>query len=100
MKKAVIETGGKQYIVSEGTQFKVELLEEGVTSFQPLAIIDGKDTKVGTPYVEGAKVSFDIVDEEQKQDKVIALRYKAKKRVSTKRGHRQRLAVIKISKIV
>ena len=100
MKKAVIATGGKQYLVSVGEQLEVELVQPGKTvDFDPLLVIDGDKISVGTPLVSGAKVSADIVEQEVKADKVVAIRYKAKKRVSKVRGHRQRHTVIKITKI-
>lgn len=100
MKKAVIATGGKQYLVAEGEQLEVELVNPGKTvDFDPLLIIDGAKISVGKPLVEGSKVTAEIVEQEVKADKVIAIRYKAKKRVNTKRGHRQRHSVIKITKI-
>ncbi len=101
MKKAVIATGGKQYLVAEGETLEVELLKaEGKTAtFVPLLVIDGDKTTVGAPEVSGAKVTVDIVDPEVKADKVTAIRYKAKKRVHKVRGHRQRHSVIKVSKI-
>lgn len=100
MKKAVIATGGKQYVVSEGESLEVELLSEGKTvTFEPLLVIDGESVKVGTPTVEGAKVTASIEEQEIKNDKVVSIRYKAKKRVHKVRGHRQRKTVIKISKI-
>ncbi|HTE58521.1 MAG TPA: 50S ribosomal protein L21 [Verrucomicrobiae bacterium] len=101
MKKAVIATGGKQYLVAEGETLEVELLkQEGKTAtFVPLLVIDGDKTTVGTPEVSGAKVSADIVDADVKADKVTAIRYKAKKRVHKLRGHRQHHTIIKVSKI-
>ncbi|HPD98729.1 MAG TPA: 50S ribosomal protein L21, partial [Candidatus Saccharibacteria bacterium] len=58
MKKAVITTGGKQYIVAEGDTLQVELLSEDKTvTFEPLLVIDGDKTLVGTPVVTGAKVT-------------------------------------------
>jgi len=100
VKKAVIATGGKQYLVSVGEQLEVELVQPGKTvDFDPLLVIDGDKISVGTPLVSGAKVSADIVEQEVKADKVVAIRYKAKKRVSKVRGHRQRHTVIKITKI-
>lgn len=101
MKKAVIATGGKQYLVAEGETLEVELLKtEGKTaSFTPLLVIDGDKTTVGTPEVSGAKVSADVVEQDVQADKVTAIRYKAKKRVHKVRGHRQRHSVIKIKKI-
>lgn len=101
MKKAVIATGGKQYLVTEGESLEVELLHaEGKTvSFEPLLVIDGDDVKVGTPRVEKVKVSAEVVEDQVKADKVTAIRFKAKKRVHKVHGHRQRHTVIKITKI-
>lgn len=101
MKKAVIATGGKQYLVTEGETLEVELLHaDGKSvSFEPLLVIDGEQVSVGAPLVEKAKVTADVVEQEVKDDKVTAIRYKAKKRVHKVHGHRQRHTVIKISKI-
>lgn len=99
MKKAVIQTGGKQYIVQEGDVLEVELLtEDKTTSFAPLLLIDDKDIKIGSPEIEGAKVAANIIAV-TKADKVTAIRYKAKKRVHKTRGHRQQHSQIKITKI-
>lgn len=63
MKKAVITTGGKQYLVHEGEQLEVELLgEEKTTDFSPLLVIDGDAVKVGKPTVEGAKVTAKVIE--------------------------------------
>ena len=101
MKKAVIQTGGKQYIVSEGETLEVELLKEAGKShdFVPLLVIDGEKVEIGTPTVAKAKVVADIVESDIQTDKVTAIRYKAKKRVHKVRGHRQHKTVLKISKI-
>jgi len=100
MKKAVIATGGKQYIVSEGETLEVELLhsDDKTVTFEPLLVIDGEKIEVGTPTVK-AKVSAEIVESDVKADKVMAIRYKAKKRVHKVHGHRQHQTVIKITKI-
>jgi large subunit ribosomal protein L21 len=99
MKKAVIATGGKQYLVSEGEELEVELLAPDKTSvLEALLVIDGDKVNIGTPAVTDVKVSYDILDQ-VKADKVTAIRYKAKKRVNKKRGHRQKLSRIKITKI-
>jgi large subunit ribosomal protein L21 len=100
-KKAVIATGGHQYLVSEGQTLEVELLDPAQkdTAFEALLVIDGDNVSVGTPTVTGAKVTADIVEQSVKGEKVVAIRYKAKKRVRKVRGHRQRHAVIKITKI-
>jgi large subunit ribosomal protein L21 len=100
MNKAVIATGGKQYIVSVGDTLNVELLsnENKTVTFEPLLVIDGDKISVGAPTVSAIKVTADIV-EDIKADKVVSIRYKAKKRVHKLRGHRQRLTTIKIAKI-
>ncbi len=100
MKKAVITTGGHQYLVSEGDVLDVEKLgSDKKLSFEPMLVIDGETVKVGTPNVNGAKVTAEIVEPEILADKVVAIRYKAKKRVNKVRGHRQKLTRIKIGKI-
>lgn len=101
MKKAVIATGGKQYLVAEGETLVVELLkQEGKTaSFQPLLVIDGDKVTVGAPVVDKVTVTAEVVEEDKQADKVTSIRYKAKKRVHTVRGHRQRKTHLKITKI-
>jgi large subunit ribosomal protein L21 len=102
IKKAVILTGGKQYLVHEGQELEVELLASSSTksaTFEPLLVIKGGDTAVGTPTVPEAKVTADITEPIVKAPKVTAIRYKAKKRVHKTKGHRQRLTRIKINKI-
>ena len=86
MKKAVIATGGKQYIVHEGETLEVELIKDvKKIDFNPLLLIDDEKTTVGKPTLSDVKVT--------------AIRYKAKKRVHKVHGHRQHLSVIKITKI-
>jgi large subunit ribosomal protein L21 len=89
MKRAVIRTGGKQYLVSEGDVLDVELVnaDKDIVNFTPLLVTDGKDTKVGTPEVKEATV------------KVTAIRFKAKKRVHKVHGHKQSLSRIEITTI-
>ena len=100
MKKAVIATGGKQYLVQEGQEIEVELLkDEKTTSFEPLLVIDGEKTTVGSPTVKAAKVTASVVEQEVNSDKVASIRYKAKKRVKTIKGHRQLKTKLKITKI-
>jgi large subunit ribosomal protein L21 len=101
MKKAVIVTGGKQYLVSEGETLDVELLHADSKSvtFEPLLVIDGEAVSVGTPNVDKVKVTAEVVAEDAMDDKVTSIRYKAKKRVHTVRGHRQHHTQIKITKI-
>lgn len=101
MKKAVIEVGGVQHLVAEGDEIVVNLLgADGKTaSFDALMIVDGKSSKVGTPNVKGAVVKASVVDVDTQADKVVAIRYKAKKRVHKVRGHRQRQTKLKITSI-
>jgi large subunit ribosomal protein L21 len=100
VKKAVIATGGKQYIVSEGDALDIELIaDEKNAQFDALLVIDGDKVQVGTPIVDGVKVLAEIVNQNAKADKVTAIRYKAKKRVHKVHGHRQQHTQIKITKI-
>lgn len=101
MKKAVIATGGKQYLVTEGETLLVETLDStGKTlSFTPLLLIDGEKISIGQPELSKSTVSANILDT-KKAEKVTSIRYKAKKRVHTVRGHRQTQTQIKITKIV
>ena len=100
MKKAVIVSGGHQFIVTENEKLSVELVgDEKILKFEPLMIIDGEKVQVGQPTVKGAVVEAKVLEESVKDDKVIAIRYKAKKRVNKKRGHRQQHSIIEITKI-
>lgn len=101
MKKAVIATGGKQYLVSEGETLNVELLkaDKNKVVFDALMVIDGDKVSVGAPTVDKVKVNAEVVQADVQADKVTSIRYKAKKRVKTVRGHRQHHTVIKIASI-
>ena len=101
MKKAVIATGGKQYVVSEGETLEVELLgsDDSKISFEPLLVVDGDNVSVGAPVLDKVKVTAEVVEADAKGEKATSIRYKAKKRVHTVRGHRQRHATIKVTKI-
>ena len=100
--KAVIVTGGKQYTVSEGDVLYVEKLgveaEETVKFDQVLAVLDGENTKVGTPVVEGACVEAKVV-KNGKGKKIVVFKYKAKKNEKKKIGHRQPYTKVEITKI-
>ena len=100
--KAIIVTGGKQYTVSEGDVIFVEKLNveaEATVNFeQVLAILDGENTKIGTPVVEGAKVEAKVV-KNGKGKKITILRFKAKKNEKKKIGHRQPYTKVEITKI-
>jgi large subunit ribosomal protein L21 len=101
MKKAVIQTGGKQYVVAEGDTLEVELLKDAdkKVSFEALLLIDGDKVQVGAPLVDKVKVSADVVEADVQTDKVTSIRYKAKKRVHKVRGHRQHKTALKITSI-
>lgn len=101
MKKAVIQTGGKQYLVTEGETVNVELVaaDNGKVTFEPLLVIDGDTVQVGAPTVAKASVAAEVVEADVQADKVTSIRYKAKKRVHKLHGHRQHQTVLKITKI-
>ncbi len=98
---AVIETGGKQYRVQEGDVITVEKLNaevgDVVTFDKVLVLGEGKDIKVGTPYV-GTAVTGTVV-ENGKGQKVIIFKYKAKKDYRKKQGHRQPYTMVKIESL-
>ena len=100
--KAVIVTGGKQYTVAEGDVIFVEKLnaeETATVNFeQVLAVLDGENTKIGTPVVEGAKVEAKVV-KNGKAKKITVFKYKAKKNEKKKIGHRQPYTKVEITKI-
>ena len=99
---AIIETGGKQYKVSEGDVVFVEKLDveagSTVTIDKVLVVGDGADVKVGAPYVEGAAVEATAV-KNGKEKKIIVYKYKAKKGYHKKQGHRQPYTKLEITKI-
>ncbi len=95
---AVIETGGKQYRVQEGDVITVEKLNaeagDKVTFDKVLLMSDGKEVKVGTPYLDAA-VTGSVVENGRGQ-KVIIFKYKAKKDYRKKQGHRQPYTMVQI----
>ena len=100
---AVIETGGKQYMVSVGDVLDVELLGDlkagdAVEFDKVLLVDDGKDATIGTPYIKGAKVKA-TYQELKKGQKITIVRYKAKSNRDRKIGHRQKYARVKIESI-
>lgn len=101
MKKAVILSGGKQYLVAEGETVTLEKIKDAdkTVQFEPLMVIDGDKTTVGAPTVKGVVVQAAVVEAETKADKVVSIRYKAKKRVHKLHGHRQAQTVVKIDSI-
>ena len=99
--KAVIVTGGKQYTVAEGDVLYIEKLEaeaEATVKFDVLAVLDGENSKIGAPLVEGASVEAKVL-KSGKAKKVIVFKYKAKKNEKKKQGHRQPYTKVEITKI-
>ncbi len=96
--KAVIETGGKQYRVEEGSVIYVEKLdvEAGKTYIFDKVLMT--DSKVGTPYINGATVEAKV-EKHGKQKKVVIFKYLPKKSSHKKQGHRQPYTKLTITKI-
>lgn len=101
---AVIETGGKQYTVSEGDTIKIEKLgddlESGdsVTFDSVLLFDDGEETQVGDPYLDEKVVEAEL-EEQGRGEKVTVLRFKPKTRHKRKKGHRQPYAEVTITDV-
>ena len=98
---AVIETGGKQYKVSEGDVIFIEKLDVddgGDVSFDKVLAVGGESLKVGVPYVSGAVVSGKAL-KSGKEKKIIVYKMKPKKGYHKKQGHRQRYTKVQIDKI-
>ena len=99
---AIFETGGKQYKVEEGSVVFVEKLEnaegETVTFDKVLAVADGDNVTVGTPVVEGAKVTAKVT-KQGKAKKIYVFKMKRKKNERSKKGHRQPYTKITIESI-
>jgi len=107
MEFAVIQTGGKQYKVSEGEVLSIEKLKTKGTEYtkggkvvfdKVLLVSNDKDTTVGTPYIPEAKVNAEIV-EIGRARKILVVKYKQKSRYLRRNGHRQPFFKIKITSI-
>ncbi|MGM9598629.1 MAG: 50S ribosomal protein L21 [Faecousia sp.] len=101
--QAVIVTGGKQYSVKEGDIIFVEKLnaeaDATVTFDQVLAVVDGENSKFGTPVVAGASVEAKVL-KNGKSKKIVVFKYRPKKDSKSIRGHRQPYTKVQIEKIV
>lgn len=101
---AVILTGGKQYQVRAGDVLKIEKLKgeykngDKIVFDKVLLVDNGKDTTVGTPYIDGAKVEA-VFEEAGRAKKIDVIKYKQKSRYYKKRGHRQPFFRVKIQAI-
>jgi large subunit ribosomal protein L21 len=100
---AVIQTGGKQYLVREGQTLKIEKLEQpdgAALTFDALLIAndDGSGVQVGKPFVKGAKVEGKVM-KQGRAKKIEIVKYKPKSRYRRHQGHRQHYTEIKVEKI-
>lgn len=99
---AIVETGGKQYQLTEGRYIDVELLnadaEQEVVFDKVVMIVDGENSKVGQPYVEGAAVKAKVLNH-GKDKKVIVYKQRCKKGYRKKQGHRQGFTRVMVEKI-
>jgi len=98
---AVIQTGGKQYRVSEGDVILVEKLDAEVgktLTIKEVCAYCKDELLIGAPYVKGASVKAEVL-EQGKADKVIIFKYKAKKDERKKQGHRQPYTKLEIKSI-
>ena len=99
---AIIETGGKQYRVEQGLEFKVELLqaEPGteVSLDKVLLVADGGQTKIGAPYLDGAKVACEVLGH-GRGEKIIIFKKRRRQNSRRKNGHRQDITILRITDI-
>ncbi|MFA7244976.1 MAG: 50S ribosomal protein L21 [Candidatus Magasanikbacteria bacterium] len=101
---AVIETGGKQYLIKTGDVLKIEKLEVEVgkevvfDKVLMLAKEDGKDVKIGKPYLEGASIVA-MCEEQGKHRTIRVIKYKRKVRYKRTNGHRQRFTKVKVAEV-
>ena len=98
---AVIQTGGKQYKVTNDEVIFIEKLDaeaQDTVTFDVVAVGTDDSIKVGTPFVEGAKVTATVI-EQGKDKKIYVMKYKSKKNEKKKIGHRQPYTKVEITKI-
>lgn len=99
---AVIQSGGKQYKVSEGAFVSVDKIPAEVGAkidIKEVALIeDNGTTKVGTPFIDGAVVSAEVADQKRRR-KVLVFKKSRRKNYRRKNGHRQSITVLKIASI-
>lgn len=102
MKYAVVESGGKQYKAVEGGTIQVDrmMVEDGqkVTIDSVLMVVEDGQVSVGTPMVKGAQVQATVLGE-VKGKKIVVFKYRPKKRIRVKTGHRQKYTRLEINAI-
>lgn len=100
---AIVKTGGKQYKAEPNETIRVEKLEgqpgDTVELNEVLMICDDKDLKLGSPFVKGAKVTVQIV-QQIKDKKIRAFNYKPKKNERKRWGHRQPYTFLKVLEVI
>jgi large subunit ribosomal protein L21 len=96
---ALVEIKGKQYKAEKGSLLKVETKGESVDFSSVLLLKDEEKVKVGTPYVDGAKIKA-VVEEHGKSKKVIVRKFKRRKNYRRKQGHRQQFTIVRVEDIV
>jgi large subunit ribosomal protein L21 len=101
---AVIQTGGKQYLIKTGDTLKVEKLDAETGKevvFDKVLLLakeDGTDVKIGTPYLDGVSIAA-TVEEQGRSKKVRVVKFKRKVRYKRVRGHRQAYTKVKVKKV-
>ena len=98
---AVIESGGKQHRVAEGESLKLEKIEAATgdtVEFDRVLMVGGDDVRVGTPLVEGAKVTAEVVDH-GRHKKVRIVKFNRRKHHRKETGHRQWYTEVRITGI-
>ena len=99
---AIVETGGKQFRVSEGDVIRTDLIEtevgSSVTFDRVVLAANGDDVSIGAPLVSGATVTGTVL-RQAKDKKILVFKYKPKKRVRKLNGHRQQFAEVRIDSI-
>ena len=99
---AVIATGGKQYRVAEGDVIFVEKLageiDDTLVFDDVLTVVNDGEIKVGTPFLEGAKVTAKVL-KQGKDKKILVFKYKSKANYRRRQGHRQPYTKVAIEKI-
>jgi large subunit ribosomal protein L21 len=99
---AVIMTGGKQYRVNQGDKLRVEKLDaaegESVNLDQVLMVVDGDDVKIGTPLLDGCRVTAEVKTH-GRGDKVDIIKFRRRKHHMKRQGHRQAYTELEITGI-
>ena len=98
---AIIRTGGKQFRVEKGAKVRVPALKDAVgdsVDVEVLASVDGENSRVGAPLVDGVKVTATVVDH-GREPKIVVFKKKRRKHYKRTKGHRQGYTTLKIESI-